>query len=263
MKIIAHLLLAASLIVGFIGALTAYVPRLDEQAVAGLHLNAPAGDKNKGQGTPEPVAAPRTELTSDVIAQLKEGGVERVRIREFAFSRWTGWWLYLIGAMGLLATGLMLRWQRKIEPALTAPIATGVPSDPAQILADMRGRIENLLRVLPAEPLQSTTTMDYAPPHLGTHHHGRPPLAESIIREVGEIQLLLMPAFIDARPRLVAAFGMGGYARLMDVYAAAERAMNRAWSAAADNDEIEAINSLQRALVLLDETARRLPGSAF
>jgi hypothetical protein len=56
---------------------------------------------------------------------------------------------------------------------------------------------------------------------------------------------------------------MGGYARLMDVYAAAERAMNRAWSAAADNDETEAVASLERALVLLDESAKRLPGSAF
>lgn len=256
MKIIAYFVLAASLIVGFIGALTAYIPRVDEQSLVRLHLNAPAGNKNEGQGTPEPIAAPRTELTTEVIAQLKEAGVERVRVREFAFSRWTGWWLYLIGAAGLLAAGLVLRWQRQVAPTSGAFVAANVPTDPAQIIAEMRRRIEGLLGVLPAEPVESFEAMPYAPVS------ARRSFASSIISEIGEVQLTLMPAFIDARPRLIAAFGMAGYARLMDVYAAAERSMNRAWSAAADSDEAEAIASLERALVLLDEAAARLPGRA-
>ena len=45
MRIVAMVIVAVSLVVAIIGALTAYVPRLDEQAVAGLHLNAPAGSR--------------------------------------------------------------------------------------------------------------------------------------------------------------------------------------------------------------------------
>ena len=259
MRFIAYLVLAASLVVGFIGALTAYVPPLEEQSVTGLHLNAPAGDRNKGQGTPEAIAEARTELTSDVVAELEEGGVKRVRVREFAFSRWTGWWLYAIGAAGLLAAGLMLRYQRQAEPAAGAFAAANVPADPGQILAEMHRRVEALLHGTPTGPVTSHGTVAYAPPSLAVPTHGRAPLAAHIISEVGEIQALLMPAFIDARPRLVAAFGMAGYARLMDVYAAAERALNRAWSAAADGDEPEAIHSLERGLALLEEASARLP----
>jgi hypothetical protein len=259
LRICAYLVLAASLVVGFIGALTAYVPPLDDPSVTGLHLNAPAGDKSKGKGAPEPIAATRTELTPELVAELQTSGVERVRVREFAVNRWTGWWLYLIGAIGLLASGLVLRRQRQVEAAEGAFASPNVPSDPAQILAEMRRRIEGLLGVMPAEPLESYGTMADADPSLRPAGHGRPPLATRVIKEVGEIQATLMPAFIDARPRLVAAFGMAGYARLMDVYAAAERALNRAWSAAADADEAEAIQSLERGLSLLKESAQRLP----
>jgi hypothetical protein len=257
-RIVAYLVLAASLVIGFIGALTAYVPPLDEPSVTGLHLNAPAGARSKGQEAPEPIASARTELTPEVVAELKESGVERVRVREFGFGRWTGWWLYLIGAAGLLASGLVLRRKRQVETPTGAFASGNVPADPAAILSEMRRRIEGLLGVMPAEPVEGYAEMAQAPQSSGAAGGGRPPLAARVIGEVGQIQATLMPAFIDARPRLVAAFGMGGYARLMDVYAAAERALNRAWSAAADGDEPEAISSLERGLSLLEESARRL-----
>src|SRR5690606_22380442 len=94
-----------------------------------------------------------------------------------------------------------------------------------------------------------------------TLSYHRPTLNALIVERIGALQKTQMPAFIDLRPKLISAFGMAGYARLMDAYAAAERQLNRAWSAAADEHEPEAVASLQRALPLLDETARRLPGA--
>ena len=47
MKLLAYLVITASLLVGVIGAVTAYSPRIDAPdapaRLAGLHLNAPAG----------------------------------------------------------------------------------------------------------------------------------------------------------------------------------------------------------------------------
>ena len=87
----------------------------------------------------------------------------------------------------------------------------------------------------------------------------RPAVDQLIVDRIGALQKTLLPAFIDARARIVSIGGMAGYARLMDVYAAAERQLNRAWSAAADGHEIEAVASLERAVALLDESANRLP----
>lgn len=262
MRVVAYIVLAVSLIAGFIGAITAYIPKLEQVADAGetLHTNAPAGARKSDEGDLEPIIEPRSELTSEAIAQLESAGVQRLRVREFSFGRWTGWWLYMLGAAGLLGAGFFLRKQGKV--VVPASALADVPSDPRSILEEMRRRVEELLRALPAEPVEVYGAAGYAPPGVPTPAQARPPFATTVIEQVGQIQKTLMPAFIDARPSLVAAFGMAGYAHLMDSYAAAERSMNRAWSAAADNDEIEAIASLERALALLDEAAARLPGRA-
>jgi hypothetical protein len=255
MKIVALLVLAVSLVVGIIGAVTAYSPRLDGD-VAGLHLNAPAGMRaapatsvapatspstvpSPAPAGPAPIAQRGAELTPELLAELRRSGEQRVRVREFALSRWTGAWLFLIGCAGLLGGGLFLRHQLRRTPTDEPSGRVAGHPDPAATLAAMRREVASLLEA-----------SDVA--------HS-PDLNRQIIDRIGHVQLNLMPAFIDARPRLVAAFGMAGYARLMDAYAAAERAINRAWSAAADDDRPEAIASLQRGLALLDESARRLP----
>jgi hypothetical protein len=63
---------------------------------------------------------------------------------------------------------------------------------------------------------------------------------------------------LAARAELTSRLGLGGYARLMDAFAAAERAINRAWSAAADEVEAEAITSLDLASELLAEARERV-----
>jgi hypothetical protein len=249
MRIVAMVIVAVSLVVAIIGALTAYVPRLDEQAVAGLHLNAAAGSRPSAEDGEEPIAEARTELTPEVIAELREADVQRVRVREFSPRRWTGWWLFAVGCAGLLGAGIYLRQSGKTSTAATAFGATTTGPDPAAILASIRQDVAGLLERVSAEPPAQTGVLAY----------DRPGINAMIIDRVGELQRTHLPAFIAARPAIVAAGGMAGYANLMDAYAAGERALNRAWSAAADNDEGEALTSLERAAALLEESANRLP----
>jgi hypothetical protein len=79
-----------------------------------------------------------------------------------------------------------------------------------------------------------------------------------ILERLGEAQKTHMPAFVEARPILIARLGLGGFAELMDRYAAAERQINRAWSAAADGVPAEAAQCLELASVFLDEALDRL-----
>ena len=65
-------------------------------------------------------------------------------------------------------------------------------------------------------------------------------------------------AFVDSRPQLAARFGIGGMAALMDHFSAAERLVNRAWTAACDGHEGEAMASLKAARPLLDAPLARL-----
>ena len=67
-----------------------------------------------------------------------------------------------------------------------------------------------------------------------------------------------VPPFIAARPALVARLGLGGYAQLMDHFAAAERQLNRAWSAAADGYATDAVECLDNASTLLGEAEQRM-----
>lgn len=297
MKILALLVIAFSLILGVVGAVTAYLPRIDNDAGAqkaqGLHLNAPSGARTAAEGEdPAPIAEPGQTLTPELIAELRQGGVERVKTKEFAFGRWTGWWLFALGCAGLLGAGLYLR--RDAARALSAADATATasgPADPATTLAAIRAEVDHLLAALRRGEEPAGTTAFSGPataarPSIGAAEAMTPgtsapagspawagppgPVAavpvdrgdsanDLIVERIGALQKTHLPAFLDARPRIVATGGMAGYARLMDAYAAAERQLNRAWSAAADGDESEAVAALHRVLPLLDESAQRLP----
>src|SRR5690606_3352950 len=82
----------------------------------------------------------------------------------------------------------------------------------------------------------------------------------AIVDRVGAQQRTTIPGFIAARPVLVSRLGLGGFARLMDSFAAAERQINRAWSAAADEGGGEGVASLERGAGLLVEAEGRLRG---
>ena len=67
-----------------------------------------------------------------------------------------------------------------------------------------------------------------------------------------------MPAFAAGRAELINRMGLAAYAQLMDRFAATERQINRAWSAAADGVEAEVNDCLATAAILLEETIERL-----
>jgi hypothetical protein len=79
-----------------------------------------------------------------------------------------------------------------------------------------------------------------------------------ILALLTEAQRTHLAAFVEARPLLIARHGLVGFAEIMDRFAACERQVNRAWSAAADNVYEESVECLDLGAELLEETINRL-----
>ncbi|MEX2218926.1 MAG: hypothetical protein WD749_09220 [Phycisphaerales bacterium] len=230
MRTLALLLVAASLVLGVLGAVTAYLPRvsLPDEALVGLHLTAPAGLRQV-DGEPAPIASEGATLTTALLRQLRDAKVSRIRVKEFSLARWDRWWLFAAGCVGLLTGGLMLRRGR--AAAASAEGQRAGPG-PERAIADLRDGLAALRRDLPAIPDAGARLA-------------------LIMARIADLQAGPIAAFIAARPLLEARLGIAGYAQLMDRFAAAERQVNRAWSAAADSQEDEAVECLERAADLL------------
>jgi len=82
-----------------------------------------------------------------------------------------------------------------------------------------------------------------------------------IIEVIGELNLVQVAAIVDQRHVIMGRQGLGGMAAFMDRFASAERAMNRAWSAAADSANDEAELCLARAIEILPEAQGLLRGA--
>jgi hypothetical protein len=234
MRILGIVLVVAGLAAAALAASTAYLAPLDLPAeeLTGLTLSAPAG---KNPDTGKPIASPKQTLTADLIARLQQAEVTLVRVSKFSVDRWPGRWAFAGAVIGLLAGAALLRCAAR-RVAITA--ATGGNAEgPLQALQAIRATIEEL----------SATFKGGSNGDLG-----------QVLVRIGALQQTHMPAFVEARPALVARLGLGGFAELMDRYAAAERQINRAWSAAADGAGQEAAACLGAALALLDDAATRL-----
>ncbi|MBL8964561.1 MAG: hypothetical protein KF787_09220 [Phycisphaeraceae bacterium] len=243
MRLFANLLITASLIVGVIGCATAYVPRLSlgDEALIGLTLNSPAGAsaESADDGRLVPLALKDTVLTAEVLASLRDAGVTRVRVKEFAFARWSEWWLFAIGSAGLAIGAGMVRRAGRAALADSAGAMNPTSSGPDALLDDARTRVAALRdRLAQLPPGESRL--------------------RAVIDTLGQVQRTSLADFVAARPVLLARLGMGGFARLMDSFSAAERQVNRAWSAAADGVEHEAMTCVARAADLLDRAGERL-----
>jgi len=236
MRAAANPLLIFSLVAGLFGAVTAYLPPLTlaDGELVGLTLNAPAGTRLDAAGKPGPVALKDARLTPALLAELRAAGVRRVRVKEFAFARWSGSWLFLAGCAGL-AVGARLAKARTRPPRAGAQApAPEAGRSPAATLAAIRRAVDDLHAELPT-------------------FRDRAARCHRALDVLGGVQDNLVPDFIAQRPALVDQFGLGGYARLMDRFAAGERQVNRAWSAAADGIEDEITVCLERAGRLLGE----------
>lgn len=296
MKQIGNLLMVIGLIVGCLAAATAYSPRTSMNA-SRFETTGPEGERDhvrmsqnaggrektakelgalrarreadeitaeaylRQREASEPiVTAVRTDETlspddrnrpvdEGVLASLRETttdaqGHERpvaafVKVKEFSFLRWPYAWAFGVGLAMLGGGAMMVRTATKREVALAerAPAADVVP--PEQALNAVRDEIESLLQDLPRMP----------------DEHAR---LHAIVERIGEAQRTNVAAFIDARARLISRMGLSGYAELMDRFAAMERQINRAWSAAADGVYEESIECLQNAAPLAFAAIERL-----
>lgn len=244
MRLAANLLLTFAFLAGIFGAVTAYLPSLSlpESQLIGLTLNAPAGRQVKSSGPVRPLAAKDTRLTPALIQALRAQGVRRVRVKEFAFSRWSGSWLFLAGCLGLIAAAWMSKTatRRTIAAVRRESAARGETAE--SILTAIRTGVDALRAEWPNLPDAST-------------RHRR------VLTVLTDTQDNLVPAFAARQAVTISRLGLAGYARLMDRFAAGERQLNRAWSAATDGIEAEVVICLERASVHLADAARCLEQS--
>jgi len=244
MKWLTPLLLALSLAAGTIACMTAYSPRLDAVAAAvaageTIELGASSGKLVDAGGKAAPLAAAGAQLTPELVATLRAAGVERVRVRQFAFARWSHGWLFAAACAGLALGAVLVR--RGARAALKASAGeTGTAGSPATALACVREVLQKL---------------DAAMPALRDAEDGM----ERVTAELGDLQATHLDTILQSRERIIAAGGLAGFAQFMSAFSVMERQINRAWSAAADDAAEEVADCLKRALSLIDGVERLLP----
>lgn len=268
MKLLAFLLIWISLGVGAVAATTAYVWKvpdegdevfvLDTDADGNKVYAVLAADAGKAGSTEpdasaadgaepeaEPVAEADTALTPEVVEALRGAGVQRVRVKTFKLSRWTHLPHFGAACIGLLAGAILTRLSASRAAKLADQQADHADAvSPEKAVAELCAVVRTLLDDVPK---------------LGDEHH----TCHAITHRLGDAIGDLVPAIVDQRERLVGRMGLGAYAGLMDVFSAAERNMNRAWSAAADYALDESIEALERAgerlAVVEDKLTGRTP----
>ena len=253
MRAFGHLVITVSLVLGAIAATTAYVPPLteDDSALAAgdgyAHLNAPAGVETdaagefvlSADGARIPLVAAGAELTPEVQARLRAAGVRRVRVKEFGAGRWQHAWLFGLAVIGLVAGSVLLK--REAARALRrrrADEGERPRGTPQAALAEIIAAARDLQRDLPGMSADADR-------------------ARAIIERVGRVQAVLVLQVVEGRDVLVGTLGMAGFAALMDAFSRLERALNRAWSAAADGVLDEAQRCVDEAVALAPEVERR------
>lgn len=253
MKLLATISIWFFLALAALSAITAYAPPVERiDAADALTLRAPAGKVETGElgddGKPivEPVLdaveddQPRM-LDEEDLAALQAASVDRVWVKEFDFGRWDLSWLFGLSLVGLFASSLAARVLSRRE--LSARVhATARPHETPgaaldRAIADVAAVRQEVAEQADAGK-QRQVIIDRLTALQGTH-----------------LQLI-----VDAQGRLVNELGMAGYAQFMDRFAAAERQLNRAWSAAADNVLEESLLSLDRGYNELLTARDRLPG---
>lgn len=193
-----------------------------------------------------PIGRANDRVTEELLGLLRENEVRSVRVKSFSAERWLSapgrymGWGFLASAFGLFAGALVVRAATRKEIAATRDAAGGARAGASAAFAQINGALEALQRdlALTREPKVRTAM---------------------IVERIGTIQRDYTSAFVADRPALIGALGLGGFAELMDRFSALERQINRAWSAAADEHEDEAVTSLYRALALMPEVAQKLP----
>ncbi len=250
MKLLGSLLVTACLVLGAFAASTAYVvpvDSIDPQRDA-VTLYAPAGVSDEVPDDPATPRQPLLEpgpiddplvLTAEHLDTLRDEGVRRVHVKEFSIRRWREAWLFGVAAAGLLVGSLLVRTAIRREVTAVASTTPEVATEsPRQLLEGAITQARELVLELDGLADQASRR-------------------QTILRHVQILQDDYFEPFVYSRAKVINELGMGGYAQLMDRFAAAERQFNRAWSAAADGVADEAVLSIRRAVPLLEEAGER------
>lgn len=251
MKLIANVILTAAVIAGSLAATTAYLAPLSlpDEDLIGLTLNSDAGLIQSADSEAEPIAKSDDVVTAEMLAQLRNNeyiakGTTRtisyITVKEFSFARWQGKWVFIASLVGLIVGAMMIRTASKREIAAAATdSAPGSANSPQATFQSIRDTVSALRKDLPSM----------------ADDHER---LAAILHRIEELQKTHISAFIDARPILISQLRLGGYAEMMDRFAAAERQINRSWSTAADGFLPDSVGSLDLASSLLEEAAAKL-----
>ena len=199
---------------------------------------------------PVPIWKKNTVLDEDTLAAMRsysrahahqEWYRDVITVKQFAFGRWQHRWWFLLAVVGLTVGSLGVRRAGRAAVAKATSDTSTTASNPRASLDAATAALVSLRDQI----AQSTDASD---------------ASHQIIESIDRIQAEYFEPFIAARPQLIGSLGMGGYARLMDAFASAERQLNRAWSAAADHVLEEAESCLAEGITRLETTSKLLAG---
>jgi len=246
MRWLGSLLIWGSLGVGTLAAVTAYRPSLEAVAASSspLTLNAPAGKDHQDPTTPlvSPDGDAPIVLSRELVDRLRAADVHRVGVREFAFSRWSERYWFLAAIAGLVAGAVLMRRVATNEAISATDEET--KRDPVRALNQAAVEIDALIEKVASGSMEGKDQL------------------QQILDGLDVVQSTHFETFIACGPQLIRQLGLSRYAQLMDRFAAAQRRLYRAWSAAADQNEPESLDSLRVGRARLYEALERLPADA-
>ncbi len=174
-------------------------------------------------------------ITEEEIIMLRDLGVERIVAKNFRFEHWSGRWWFMLGCLGLLIGGLILR----LESAETTAPGPGVRAPGGE--AALRDALERVRTLIAARDTPSDT-----------------PRVAQILATIDQVHADCLDPFVAGRTKIINTAGMAGYAQIMDVFSGAERQLNRAWSAAADEQLDESELCLEEGAERLEQTLKKM-----
>jgi hypothetical protein len=242
MKYIQSVLLVISMALGLLGAASAYVVPLDLPAseIEGLTLAAPAVAATSAANVP--VAPSGTEVTPVLLRKLLANRVKIIRVTSFSIRRWPGKRPFFLGCAGLLVGAFLTNFFKRKQRALTREDLEANIRSPGAILEAVRTKLEHLR----------------ADERVTAHEAGKLDFVLDVLTRLQTNDLL---EFLRWSGELTARFGITGYAEINAAFSAAERQINRAWSAAADGVKVEVLICLDRAIACITSAQNALGAS--
>lgn len=256
MRLIGNMLVWICLAIGLIAATSIYTWPLGADATSDARFElGPGGDgaprfaellRDVRGGDGQVVVPADAPLDPATLAIIRDVGARRVIIKHPAgksgalLRNWSGRWYFLLAVSGLVVGAFFIRSSARKAVEQTEGVHT--IAKPEDLVARLCDEVAALRASLPGLPDDEARL-------------------RAIIHQLGEVQAVLIPAFVETRPVLVAQRGVGGFARVMDLFAAAERKINRAWSAAADGVLHESVASLEEASAACEQLAQGVSAS--